>query len=67
MDAAVAAAEGSKRQELSTIKASALANLTYLQLQQQQWQQAVAYCDQLLEVICLSSACLCEVCGSLSC
>lgn len=64
MDAAVAAAEASKKLELNTLKASALANLTYLQLQQQHWQQAVAYCDQLLEVICPSSACLCEVCGS---
>ncbi len=51
MDAAVAAAEEAHRQELTTIKASALVNLAYLHLQQQQWQQAVAYCEQILKVM----------------
>ncbi len=50
MDAAVASAEERHRQELNTIKASALANLAYLQLQQQQWQQAVANTEQLIKV-----------------
>ena len=50
MDAAVASAEERHRRELSTMKASAWANLAYLQLQQQQWQQAVANTEQLLKV-----------------
>ena len=51
MDAAVVAAEVAHRQQLHTIKAAALVNLAYLQLQQQRWQQAVAYSHQLLQVI----------------
>ena len=50
MDAAVTAAEAAHRQQLHTIKAAALVNLAYLHLQQQQWQQAVAYSQQLLQV-----------------
>ena len=50
MDAAVASAEERHRRELNTIKASAWANLAYLHLQQQQWQQAVANTEQLLKV-----------------
>jgi hypothetical protein len=50
MDAAVASAEERHRRELNTIKASAWANLAYLHLQQQQWQQAVANTQQLLKV-----------------
>lgn len=50
MDAAVVVAEATHRQQLHTIKAAALVNLTYLQLQQQQWQQAVVYSQQLLQV-----------------
>lgn len=50
MDAAVMVAEAMHRQQLHTIKAAALVNLAYLQLQQQQWQQAVAYSQQLLQV-----------------
>ena len=64
MDAAVVAAEGAHRQQLHTIKAAALVNLAYLQLQQQQWQQAVAYSHQLLQVprlplwVCMSPSSL---------
>ncbi|KAL3145529.1 hypothetical protein ABBQ32_003354 [Trebouxia sp. C0010 RCD-2024] len=50
MDAAVVVAEATHRQQLHTIKAAALVNLTYLQLQQQQWQQAVVYSQQLLQL-----------------
>ena len=50
MEAAVTAAEAAHRQELHTIKAAALVNLAYLRLQQQQWQQAVALSQQLLQV-----------------
>ena len=50
MDAAVAAAQEAHRQQLTTVKASALASLAYLQLQQQQWQQALDYSEQLLKV-----------------
>ncbi len=50
MDAAVASAEERHRRELNTIKASAWANLAYLHLQQQHWQQAVADTEQLLKV-----------------
>ncbi len=50
MDAAVASAEERHRRELNTIKASAWANLAYLHLQQQQWQQALANTEQLLKV-----------------
>ena len=57
MDAAVTAAEAAYRQELHTIKAAALVNLAYLQLQQQQWQQAVAYSQQLLQVTAPTAAC----------
>ncbi|DBB12250.1 TPA: hypothetical protein ACH3X3_006354 [Trebouxia sp. C0006] len=55
MDAAVASAEERHRRELNTIKASAWANLAYLHLQQQQWQQALANTQQLLKVPGLSS------------
>ncbi|DBA84865.1 TPA: hypothetical protein ACH3X1_005885 [Trebouxia sp. C0004] len=55
MDAAVASAEERYRRELNTMKASALASLAYLQLQQQQWQQAVANTEHLLKVPGLSS------------
>lgn len=51
MDAAVMAAEAAYRQQLHTIKAAALVNLAYLHLQQQQWQQTVAYSQQLLQVM----------------
>ena len=51
------AAEAAHRQELHTIKAAALVNLAYLQLQQQQWQQAVAYSQQLLQVAAVIAAC----------
>ena len=50
MDAAVAAAEAAHGRELCVIKAAALVNLAYLQLQQQQWQQTVTYCNELLQV-----------------
>lgn len=50
MDAAVAAAEAVHWRELCVIKAAALVNLAYLQLQQQQWQQTVTYCQELLQV-----------------
>ena len=56
MDAAVTAAEAAHRQELQTIKAAALVNLAYLQLQQQQWQQAVTYSQQLLQVTAVIAA-----------
>lgn len=57
MDAAVTTAEAAHRQELQTIKAAALVNLAYLQLQQQQWQQAVVYSQQLLQVTAVTAAC----------
>ena len=50
MDAAVAAAQESHKQQLAAVKASALASLAYLQLQQQHWKQALAYSEQLLKV-----------------
>lgn len=50
MDAAVTSVVERHRRELNTIKASAWANLAYLQLQQQQWQQAVANTEHLLKV-----------------
>ena len=59
MDAAVAAATDSHRQQLHTIKAAALANLAWLALQQQNWQQAQQACEAWLQVygICLVDAC----------
>lgn len=59
MDAAVMVAEAAHRQQLHTIKAAALVNLAYLQLQQQQWQQAVVYSQQLLQVGQLAMQSLC--------
>lgn len=50
MDAAVAAATDSHRQQLHTIKAAALANLAWLSLQQQNWQQAQQTCEAWLQV-----------------
>ena len=50
MDAAVASAAERHMREVNTIKASAWANLAYLHLQQQHWQQAVANTEQLLKV-----------------
>ena len=61
MDAAVAAAEELHRQELSAVKACALANLAYLQLQQQQWQQALNFSEQLLQVCHILTSHLCAV------
>ena len=65
MDAAVTAAEAAHRQELRTIKAAALVNLAYLQLQQQQWQQAVAYSQQLLQVTAVTAPCMHAACAEM--
>ena len=55
MDAAVAAANEQHRQELHSIKAAALANLAWLHLQQQLWQQAQQTCEAWLQVLSLPS------------
>ena len=51
MNAAVAAATDSYRRQLHTIKAAASANLAWLYLQQQHWQQAQQTCAAWLQVL----------------
>lgn len=54
MDAAVAAAVEQHRQELHSVKAAALANLVWLLLQQQLWQEAQQMCEAWMQVLVVS-------------